>query len=168
MGDFRVRPIKDHVDRSKFIDFILDDIKALEILINEGKLEKGHPKIGAEQELCILKNDYSPANNALQLLDDIDDDHYTNELALFNLESNLDPHSLRGNCFNLIEKELLDLLDEGRKSAKAFDSHLLLTGILPTLQFRHLKFDYMTPIKRYQTLSEVLLKQRRSDFEIYL
>ncbi|MBT8190170.1 MAG: CBS domain-containing protein, partial [Bacteroidia bacterium] len=88
MGDFRVRPIKDNTDRARALDFILDDIKALEIMINEGMLDKSHPKIGAEQEMCLLKEDLLPAKNALEILDKINDPHYTNELALFNMEAN--------------------------------------------------------------------------------
>ena len=168
MGDFKVRPIKDNKDRSKFINHILDDIQALDILINEGLLDKSYPKIGAEQEMCLVKKDLLPAKNALDVLNSIGDGHYTNELALFNLEINMDPHDLRGRCFSTIEQELLELLDKGQKEADSLDSKILLTGILPTLKYRHLKFDYMTPIKRYQTLSEVLLAYRKSDFEIYL
>ena len=168
MGDFKVRPIKDNQDRSTVIDYILDDIKAMDILINEGLLDKSYPKVGAEQEMCVIRKDLLPAKNALDLLDAIQDEHYTNELALFNMEINLDPHVLTGRCFSTIEQELLDLLAKGHKAADDFDSKILLTGILPTLKYRHLKFDYMTPIKRYQTLSEVLLGFRKSDFEIYM
>ena len=168
MGDFKVRPIRDNQDRSLVINYILDDIKAMDILIQEGMLDKSYPKIGAEQEMCIIKKDLLPARNALEILDKINDDHYTNELALFNLEINLDPHDLKGQCFSNIERELLELIGKGRKAAEDMDCKILLTGILPTLKYRHLKFDYMTPVKRYQTLSEVLLGYRKSDFEIYL
>lgn len=168
MGDFRVRPIKDNADRARALDFILDDIQALEIMINEGLLDKSHPKIGAEQEMCLLKQDLLPAKNALEVLDQINDPHYTNELALFNMEANLDPFKLEGDCFSKVANQLDTLLELGRKVAEENGSHILLTGILPTLKYRHLKFDYMTPIKRYQTISDILLKYRKSDFEIYM
>ncbi|MBT8188790.1 MAG: CBS domain-containing protein, partial [Bacteroidia bacterium] len=78
------------------------------------------------------------------------------------------PFKLEGDCFTKVDNQLNALLKLGRKVAKENNSHILLTGILPTLKYRHLKFDYMTPIKRYQTISDILLKYRKRDFEIYL
>jgi CBS domain-containing protein len=44
----------------------------------------------------------------------------------------------------------------------------LLAGILPTLKYRHLQFEYMTPVERYKTLSQTLSKLRGSHFQIHL
>ncbi len=109
-----------------------------------------------------------PSTNALQFLENINDEHYTNELALFNLEINLDPLPLSRNCFSQMEKDLLQLLEKGNQLAKKYNNNLLLTGIMPTLKYRHLQFENMTPIQRYQTLSKVLSEIRGSDFQIYL
>jgi CBS domain-containing protein len=43
-----------------------------------------------------------------------------------------------------------------------------MTGILATLKYRHLQFEYMTPIERYQTLSQTLYEMRGANFEIYM
>ena len=168
MGDFRVRTITNAADRAKMFHHVQDDINALEIMLSENWIKDTYPKIGAEQEICIVDQQYLPATNNLQLLEQINDVHYTNELARFNLELNLDPLDLKKNCFSKLEKDLLRLLEKGQQVAANFDNHLLLTGILPTLKFRHLQFDYMTPIPRYFALSKVLRELRGSHFEIYL
>ena len=168
MGDFRVRSIKNAADRAKMYRHILDDLQALDLMMEENLLEDGYPKIGAEQEICMVDAQYQPATSAQSFLRQIDDEHYTNELALFNLEINLDPLKLEGNCFQQTETDLLHLLNKGYKLAASFDNHLLLTGILPTLKYRHLQFEYMTPIQRYQAISQVLTEMRGSDFKIYL
>ncbi len=168
MGDFRVRKITDAEDRRKMYQSVLADVESFEWMLKEDMFETDPLHIGAEQELCIVNHDCEPSMKALEILDKIDDEHYTNELALFNLEINLDPFQLQNNCFSEMEKQLFDLLGKGRKLADKHGTNLLMTGILPTLKYRHLKFENMTPIQRYQTLSNKLSELRGKNFEIYL
>lgn len=168
MGDFRVRKIEDDYDRNKMYYHAIDDIEAFEILIRDNIFDSDPIHIGAEQELCIVDNQYDPFTGALDILDKIDDEHYTNELALFNLEINSDPYPLRGSAFSHMEASLHALLEKGRRVAAKMDSHIFMAGILPTLNYRHLQFSNMTPIKRYQTLSKTLFDMRGQNFEIYL
>ena len=168
MGDFRARKIANAHDRRKMAIRALDDIEAFETMLRNRLFDESAPKIGAEQELCIVNQQAEPAKNALSLLDRISDEHYTNELALFNLEINLDPVELKGQCFQTVEQDLIRLLEKGRKAASQENSDILMCGILPTLGLCHLQFEYMTPIQRYQTISDVLREIRGSHFEIYL
>jgi CBS domain-containing protein len=109
-----------------------------------------------------------PQPTALKILEQIDDPRFTNELALYNLEVNLSPRKLGGRCFSAVAQELEECLQTGQAAARQVDSNLLLTGILPTLNFRHLLFQYMTPEERYRILSQELLKIRGRNFEIFL
>lgn len=168
MGDFHVRRIRDKADRRQAYLHILDDLEAFETQLAEGHFDDGPIHIGAEQELCIVDREQRPASKALELLAAINDAHYTNELALYNLEINLDPVPLRDNCFQQTEHALRELIDKGQRAAAAHGTQILQCGILPTLKYRHLQFEYMTPEERYRTLSEVLLSLRGSKFEIYL
>ena len=168
MGDFRVRKIRDEQDRRIMYQHALDDIQAFESMLASDTFEDGDPWIGAEQELCIVDRHYEPATSALDHLDQINDPHYTNELALFNMEINLDPLPLKDACFSQMELSLLDLMQKGYQSAKTQNEHLLMTGILPTLKYHHLQPSHMTPIERYQTLSDALSDIRGSKFEVYL
>ena len=168
MGDFRVRKITDAEDRRKMYQNVLADVEAFERMLKEDMFEKNPLHIGAEQELCLVNHDFEPSMKALDLLDEIEDEHYTNELALFNLEINLDPFQLHNNCFSEMEKQLFELLDKGKKIATQHQAHILMAGILPTLKYRHLQFENMTPIQRYQTLSTKLSELRGAKFEIYM
>ena len=168
MGDFHVRKIEDKHDRRRMYQYALNDIEAFELMLKENMFEDGNPWIGAEQELCIVDKHYDPTTSALHLLEKINDEHYTNELALFNLEINLDPLPLGGACFSNMEKALINLMQKGYKLAKKQNEHILMTGILPTLKYHHLHADYMTPIERYQTLSDAISAIRGSKFEIYM
>ncbi len=168
MGDFNIRPIRDNRDRAKMYAHAINDIHAFETLLEQERFVSGAPKIGLEQELCIVDRQLEPAKAALDILDDLQLREYTNELALFNLEINGDPLDLKDKCFSLAEQNLLGLLGAGVAKANDRQLQLLLCGILPTLQYRHLAFSYMTPIQRYQVLSKMLADIRGDQFEIYL
>lgn len=168
MGDFRVRPIRNKADRRQAYLSQFDDLRAFEIMIEEGLFDAGPAHIGAEQELCLVGPDFQPTPQALAILDELNEPHYTNELALYNLEVNLDPYPLKGDCFRQTEVSLLQLLKKGQKAAAKHQAHILQCGIMPSLKYRNLQFKYMTPEPRYKTLSEELKKLRGAKFEIYL
>ena len=168
MGDFRVRKIENEEDRRRMYQFAIDDIKAFDYMLKERMFEEGDLWIGAEQELCVVDNEFNPTTSALKLLDSINDSHYTNELALFNMEINLDPLPLKGDCFLKMESSLIELMNLGYNETDKINEHIIMTGILPTLKYHHLQSQYMTPIARYKTLSQALSKIRGSKFEVYL
>ncbi|MDF1696716.1 MAG: CBS domain-containing protein [Saprospiraceae bacterium] len=168
MGDFRVRKIENAHDRRRMYQYAINDIEAFEYMLQNDMFEDGDPWIGAEQELCIVNKDFDPATSALNLLDSINDEHYTNELALFNLEINLDPLPLNGDCFSKMEQSLLELMQKGYKEASLLNEHIVMTGILPTLKYHHLQSQFMTPIQRYETLSQTLSEIRGGNFEVYM
>lgn len=168
MGDFRVREIRSDEERNQFYRQALRDLEAFEFMLQEGLIDDADSTIGAEQELCLINKQGEPSPSALPFLQQIHDEHYTNELALYNLEINLDAMPLQGACFSAMEHHLLGLIQKGQAIAANQDARIYMTGILPTLHYRHLDFRYMTPEPRYRLLSNELLKMRGGHFEIYL
>lgn len=165
MGLQAVKAIESLRERKDFLYHLLNDVKALEMMIEQDVFEKGIQRIGAEQEICLVDKNFRPSFNALQLLDKINDPHFTTELALFNLEINLDPIELNGACFSQIDKELSDLISHGDSVANDFDgTKIILTGILPTLRKRDMVFKNITPYPRYKVLNKVLKGIRQDDF----
>lgn len=168
MGDFHVKAINTNKERGEFYHAMLRDLEAFDYMLKEGMVEQKSDMIGAEQEMCIVDSKGNPMPAALDILSKIDSEKFTNELALYNLEINLSPQKLTGDCFSQAAKELDDCMRHGREKAAEIDASLFLTGNLPTLGFRHLMFDYMTPEDRYKLISAELLKQRGRDFEVFL
>lgn len=169
MGFQNVQPIKSLEERNDLIHYILNDIKALNRMLKEGLLEKNTHRVGAEQEFCLVDRGFRPSFNALEILEKINDPHFTTELALFNLEINLDPQDLEGNCFTAMKEQLTTLLDKAHKAAAEVESNkVVLTGILPTLTPRDLVFENMTPLERYQTLNKILTDLKQEDFRLYI
>jgi predicted transcriptional regulator len=168
MGDFAVKYINQTGERENFMQHLINDIRALDILLAEDLFEKGAKRIGAEQELSLVDPIGNPACKGPDILKTMDDVRVTNEIGQFNLEINLDPFDIGPNCLNLMERQLRDELAYVNQKAANFNSQVILTGILPTLQSKHLTFDNITPEKRYIALSQRLKELRGKDFEIYI
>jgi hypothetical protein len=117
MGSQSVRAISSKEDRKAFVHQLLNDIDAFQKMIDEDLFERNIQRIGAEQELCIVKDDFTPSYNALEILELVDDEHLTTELGLFNLELNLDPYKLEGKVFTTIESELHRLVGKVQTAA---------------------------------------------------
>lgn len=167
MGSQSVKPITNKTERKAFINHLLNDIEALDMMIKSDAFEKGIQRIGAEQEFCIVDKYYRPSFNALEILDKINDPHFTTELGLFNVEANLDPLVLKSRCFSQLETDLSNLVDKAHSAAQDIDDNkIILTGILPTFKRKDLVFENMTPHQRYKVLNDVMRKVRGDDFRV--
>ena len=166
MGEHIAKSNFDEQERKVFVQHLIDDVRALEKMISEGLIEDDIVRIGAEQEMCLINNDYRPSPKSLEIIKDIDDSHFTTELASYNLEANLDPYKLEKNCFRTMENQLVTLLEKAKGKARDHGAKILLTGILPTISREELGMDYMTPIPRYYKLNDILKAWRGDDFSL--
>ncbi len=155
-------------ERQRFVQQVLNDVRALERMLQEGLVESGVHRIGAEQEMFLVGSDQRPTRKALQVLEEIDDPHFTTELAQFNLELNLDPLPLSKSCLSVMENQLDGLLEKARRAAEKVGAQLVLTGILPTLEMDDLGEGSMTPIPRYKALDTAVRELRGSDFQFMI
>ncbi|HMX05449.1 MAG TPA: hypothetical protein PKE14_12320, partial [Chitinophagales bacterium] len=132
-----------------FVSALLEDITALEKMIADGLLESDIERIGAEQEICIVNENFSPGDNSIDLLQKIQDPQFTTELAKYNIEINLTPRTCIEGGLIAMENELLEKFIVARNHASALNSHLVIAGILPTISRKEITLDYLTPKERY-------------------
>lgn len=168
MGDLKIIKLSNERDKSNYIHHLVKDVEALDFMIKNDLIEKEPIRVGAEQEFCLVDNNFIAKNNALEVLEEINDDHFTTEIGNFNLEANLDPFELKGNCFSKIARHLEELLDKAHKAAAKKDSKVLLAGILPTLTLNQIGIENMTPFKRYNILNDAIKESRKQDFDIHI
>lgn len=168
MGESGVDIISGSEMRAAFIGHLLNDIKALESMLERGMIEDGITRIGAEQEFCLVTDQWKPSKRALEVLNSINDPHFTTELARFNLEINLDPLTLQDRCFSDMEQRLIAFLRKADQAAKKYNNRVILTGILPTISKRELELEFMTPSPRYWALNDMTKALRGADFELYI
>lgn len=142
-----------------FSKALLRDLQAMEQMIRDGMIESGIRRIGAEQEMFLVNDGWRPAPVATEVLDRLEGP-FTTELALFNLEANIEPRLLEGRCFSDMEARISELVAQAREAAAESDAEVVLTGILPTLTKTDLSLDNITPRPRYHALNDALLKMR--------
>ncbi len=168
MGELKVTKLSSKEDKANYIFHLLKDIEALDLMIKNDQIERAPIRIGAEQEFCLTDNEFLPSCNALEILKDINDDHFTTEIGSYNLEINLDPLELKDDCFSKLHEHLSQLLEKANNSAEKEDTKVLLTGILPTITLKHIGVENMTPIQRYFVLNEAIKESRKQDFNIHI
>lgn len=165
MGEQNVRQILDKGEMRKFTQNLFRDIRAMEIMLQRGMFEDGITRIGAEQELCLIDRSYLPAPIAPQLLKEIKNPAFTNELSTFNLEINLDPQVFAGDCLHLMEKQLKSCLGELSEDLKRYAAEYIMVGILPTIRRSDLSLDNLTPNPRYFALNDAIMAMRGGPYE---
>ena len=166
MGEQSVKSISDLRERANFLRHILHDIDAFDKMIAEGLFETGIQRIGAEQEFCITNRNWEPEDASATLLTALNDQHFTTELAKYNLELNLDPIELKEKAFEKMEQQLRLLMGRAETEADKRNMHIILTGILPTITPRHIEFGHMTPNPRFEELNRVMREHKGGDFEL--
>ncbi len=167
MGDQQISPLSTHT-KTEFLRHLLDDIEALEQMIDGGLIESGVTRIGAEQELCLVNPNLRPANSGPQLLTEINESRFTAELAKWNLEINLDPQNVGAGCLQAMEDQLLQLLKLADEKSRECACRIILTGILPTIRKSELDFKHMSPNPRYRVLDSIMKELRGEDFSLYI
>ena len=168
MGDLKVNKLSSRKDKANYIHQLMKDIEALDKMIKDDLIEKSPIRIGAEQEFCLIDDEFNPRHNSLDVLETIDDDHFTTEIGNFNLEINLDPFVLTGDCFTKLSDQLHELIKKAEAAAAKHGNRILLTGILPTLSLDHISLENMTDVRRYNVLNEAIKESRSEDFEIHI
>ncbi|MDH3784769.1 MAG: CBS domain-containing protein, partial [Acidobacteriota bacterium] len=150
----------------EFTRELLRDLQALRKMIDDGMIESDITRIGAEQELFLVDKDWMPSSCSEAVLKALNDDHYTTELAKFNMEINLDPELLGGNCLTELEKQLRTSINRAQGAANSVGASVILSGILPTLTRSHATLDHMTPTPRYQQLNETMTRLRGGEYDL--
>ena len=168
MGEHQVEDPRDPEELRVFMQRLLDDVRALDRMLENGIIESGVTRIGAEQELFLIDDRQRPAPRADELLKALDDPHFTTELARFNLEFNLDPLDVTPRCLSELHRGIDDLLAKARHAARGLGFDVLMTGILPTLEKADMSLDNMAPVPRYFALNRVIRELRGRDFRVHI
>lgn len=166
MGEQNITQYEDEGQRRAFMKSLLDELRAMVLMLETDKFETGARRIGAEQEMFLVNQSHMPSWRALETLAEINDERFTHELGKFNLEANLSPQNFGGKCLTRMEAELQELYKKARKAAARNNDQIALVGILPTIGKRELTLDAMLPMPRYLALNDAFLRLRGSNFNV--
>lgn len=158
MGDKKVATDYDEEQMRTFTLAVLNDLQALELMLENGQFENDVRRIGAEQELFLVDSAMRPACLVTEIIERAKDGRLTTEIGQFNLEANLTPRDFGGDCLRAMENELNEILGVVRDAAAKFDAGIVLAGILPTIQPSDLTYENMTPNPRYEEIDRVVTR----------
>lgn len=158
MGEQKVSLAKDQKQLQAFVRRLLNDVRALEYMLENDWFESDIVRIGAEQEMCLVEDKtFKPAKINLDAIKKMKAPKWLDtELAQFNLETNLTPYEFKGNALRKLENENLGYLEKIRAAVRKMGAHVVLTGILPTLRKFDLDLENLTPNPRYRGLMEAI------------
>lgn len=161
MGEQRVSIVKTQDQMQGFVKSLLDDVKALDYMIQNDWFECDIVRIGAEQEMVLVdQKTFKPACINMEALSHMTDWPWVEtELAKFNLEINLEPREFSGSSFRLMEDEMASKLSKIEGVVNQLGATIVLTGILPTLRKYDLEMSNLTPKQRYFALMEAINQQ---------
>jgi len=83
MGRQDIEPDLSPEAARRFTRALLEDLRALEQILERGLIEEGCHRIGAEQEMFLVDKAWRPAPVALEVLDRLRDPRCATELARF-------------------------------------------------------------------------------------
>ncbi|MGB5708562.1 MAG: CBS domain-containing protein [Arenicellales bacterium] len=168
MGEHQVHDTSNEQRTRAFVRAMLEDISALEVLIEQDLIECGVCRVGVEQEMYIVDKRGNPSPVFDQVLKHLGDKRFTTELAKFNLEVNLAPFPIGGDFLRTMERGLGDVYTLASRAANKADASIVLTGTLPTLRNEHVSLSNLTPELRYQCLNDTCMAARSGKFTLVI
>jgi CBS domain-containing protein len=168
MGTFDVESSQDEGALRIFARQLIQDVRALEHMLQEGMLETDVRRVGSEQEMFLADSSWNPAPIAETILEHSDIPNLVPELTRFNLEINLDPLVFKGDCLSRMEANINERLAAVRALVESHDAHVVLTGILPTIRLTDASIENMTPRPRYFALNDAISRLRGGPMEIQI
>jgi hypothetical protein len=137
-------------------------------MLSERDFSFEHTHVGIEIEFNLVDDKGDPALKNAEALEAIADEVFQTELGLFNIEINVPPSRIEGTGLDTLQATLRDDLNEAQRKASQVGAHLVMIGILPTLQDGHFTRESLSANPRYHLLSDQILAARGEDIEIVI
>src|SRR5688500_13785505 len=153
-------------DRQRYRDKVHRCLDAFARMLAEHRFEDDSRSVGLEIELNLTTDDGLPSMCNATVLERIADADFQTELAQFNVEINVAPRRLGGNVLSELETAVRTTLNNAEEKGRSAGAHMMLIGILPTIDEAHLNAGTLSANPRYELLNEQLCAARGEDLHI--
>src|SRR5271156_1294508 len=153
-------------DRRRYRDKVRRSLDAFARMLRERHFDENPSMVGQEIELNLVDERGMPSMRNAEALDAIADPAWATEVGQFNLEINVPPRQLAGDALADLEREIRADLNAADAKARDVGSHLVMVGILPTLDERDVNEGSMSANERYKVLNEQIFASRGEDMRI--
>jgi hypothetical protein len=135
-------------------------------MLSEARFHPERRSFGLEIELNLTDEVGEPAMANAAVLQAIADPSFQTELGRFNIEINFVPRLLGGQVFTELERDARASLNHAEGRARTVGAHMMVVGILPTIEAKHLDAESFSANPRYRLLNEQIFAARGEDLEI--
>ncbi|MBO9520432.1 MAG: glutamate--cysteine ligase [Nocardioidaceae bacterium] len=153
-------------DRTAHREKVRRCLDVFALMLREAQFDADDPMTGLEIEFNLVDDEGHPALKNAEALASIANPDFQTELGQFNIEINVAPRRLGSGGVAAFEQELRDSLNDAELRASDVGAHLVMIGILPTLEAGHLGPHTISPNPRYRLLSDQILNARGEDIAI--
>ena len=153
-------------DRTRHREKVRRCLDVFALMLRQAHFESEDPMTGLEIEFNLVDDNGRPALKNAEALEAIANPLFQTELGQFNLEINVAPRRLGSGGARGFENDLRASLNDAEERSAAVGAHLVMIGILPTLEDGHLAPSTLSPNPRYQLLSDQILHARGEDIAI--
>ena len=153
-------------DRQRYREKVHACLDAFARMLGESRFDGDRSSVGLEVELNLTDDDGVPAMTNAAVLERIADADFQTELAQFNVEINVAPRKLPGTVLSELEDGIRDTLNRAEERSRTTGSHMMIIGILPTVDEDHLCADTLSANSRYALLNEQIFAARGEDLHI--
>ncbi|MBF4767412.1 glutamate--cysteine ligase [Nocardioides agariphilus] len=153
-------------DRTRYREKVHRCLDTFARMLGEHQFDTDDPMTGLEVELNLVDELGDPALKNAEALAAIADPAFQTELGQFNIEINVPPAKLREGGLATFEDSLRRSLNDAEAKSAEVGAHLVMIGILPTLQDGHFSPGHMSANPRYRLISEQILAARGEDIHI--
>ena len=153
-------------DRTRYREKVRRNLDVFACMLRESRFDYEDPMTGLEIELNLVDEDARPALRNAEVLAEIANPDFQTELGQYNLEINAAPKTLRERGLWSFEEDLRASLNDAEAKASRVGAHLVMIGILPTLQHGHMAPSTISANPRYKLLGDQILAARGEDLLI--
>ena len=153
-------------DRTRYREKVRRNLDVFARMLAEARFDADDPMTGLEIELNLIDDRAEPALKNAEVLEAIANAEFQTELGQFNIEINASPRKLREGGLSGFEDALRASLNDAESKAAASGTHMVMIGILPTLEQGHMHASSLSANPRYKLLSDQILATRGEDLLI--
>jgi gamma-glutamyl:cysteine ligase YbdK (ATP-grasp superfamily) len=153
-------------DRQRYREKVRRCLDVFARMLTESKFDFERPLTGLEIEFNLVDDNQNPAMRNANVLTAIANDDFQTELGQFNIEINVKPRGLGGSSMINLENELRASLNDADERSRAVGAHIVMIGVLPTIDQQHLTGESISANPRYLLLNEQIFAARGEDLHI--
>src|ERR671922_675352 len=166
MGQEVAAKVFSREDRQRYREKVRSNLDVFARMLREARFDPEVRSFGLEIELNLTDDAGDPALINAAALEAIADPDFQTELGQFNVEINVAPRLFGGRVMSELEAGVRDSLNGAEERARTVGAHMMIIGILPTVDEGHLNAESFSASPRYALLNQQIFAARGEDLQI--